>query len=96
MNSSVRRSQLTFPYRGDRLSSTLAWIQAHFQTPLVRNGYSLVASTGMMLLVSGLLVDQRDEIVVALADFSLYSRRERERDGWLAMKFARAESCEGV
>ena len=56
----------------------------------------LAASTGMMLLVSGLLIDQRDEIVVALADFGLYSRRERERDGWLAMKFARAESCEGV
>ena len=56
----------------------------------------LAASTGMTLLVSGLLVDQRDEIVVALADFGLYSRRERERDGWLAMKFARAESCEGV
>jgi len=51
MNSSVRRSQLTFPYRGDRLSSTLAWIQAHFQTPLVRNGYSLVASTGMTSLL---------------------------------------------
>ena len=56
----------------------------------------LASSTGMTLLVSGLLVDQRDEIVVALADFGLYFRRERERDGWLAMKFARAESCEGV
>ena len=50
----------------------------------------------MTLLVSGLLVDQRDEIVVAFADFALYSRREREREGWLAMEFARAESCEGA
>ena len=56
----------------------------------------LAASTGMTLLVSGLLVDQREEFVVALADLGLYSRRERERDGWLAMKFARAESCEGA
>ena len=56
----------------------------------------LAASTGMTLLVSGLLVDQRDEIVVALADFGLYPMREGEREGWLAIKFARAESCEGV
>jgi len=51
MNSSVRRSQLAFPYGGARLSSTLTWIQAHFQTPLIRNGYSLVASTGMTSLL---------------------------------------------
>jgi len=56
----------------------------------------LAASTGMTLLVSGLLIDQRDEIVVAFADFGLYPRREREREGWLAMEFTRAESCEGA
>jgi len=56
----------------------------------------LTASTGMTLLVSGLLVDQRDEIVVAFADFGLYPRRERQREGWLAMEFTRAESCEGA
>jgi ribosomal protein L11 methyltransferase len=56
----------------------------------------LAASTGMTLLVSGLLVDQRDEIVVAFGDFGLYPRREREREGWLAMEFTRAESCEGA
>ena len=56
----------------------------------------LAASTSRTLLVSGLLVDQRDEIVVALADVALYPRREREREGWLAMEFTRAESCEGA
>jgi len=54
----------------------------------------LTASTGMTPLVSGLLVDQRDEIVDAFADFGLYPRRERQREGWLAMEFNRAESCE--
>ena len=56
----------------------------------------LAASTNRTLLVSGLLVDQRDEIVVAFADFGLYPGCEREREGWLAMEFTRAESCEGA
>jgi O-antigen/teichoic acid export membrane protein len=51
MNSSVRRSQLTLAHGGARLSSTLTWIQAQFHTPLIRNGYSLVASTGMTSLL---------------------------------------------
>ncbi len=56
----------------------------------------LAASTGETLLVSGLLVDQRDEIVVAFARFGLYPGRERQREGWLAVEFTRAESCEGA
>jgi ribosomal protein L11 methyltransferase len=56
----------------------------------------LAASTNRTLLVSGLLVDQRDEIVVAFADFGLYPGREREREGWLAMEFTRVEPCEGA
>ena len=56
----------------------------------------LAASTGRTLLVSGLLVEQRDEIVTTFARFGLYPGREREREGWLAIEFTRAESCEGV
>jgi ribosomal protein L11 methyltransferase len=56
----------------------------------------LAASTGRTLLVSGLLIDQRDEIVAAFAQFGLYVGRERVRDGWLACEFTRAESCEGT
>jgi ribosomal protein L11 methyltransferase len=56
----------------------------------------LAVSTGSALLVSGLLNDQRAEIVEAFAGTGLYSCREREREGWLAMEFRRAESCEGA
>lgn len=47
MMESARPWYLSSAFAGTRLSSTLGWIQAHFQTPLVRNGYSLIASTGM-------------------------------------------------
>jgi ribosomal protein L11 methyltransferase len=57
---------------------------------------SLAASTGGRLLASGLLLDQRDEIVEAFARAGLYAAREREREGWLAVKFLKAESCEGA
>jgi ribosomal protein L11 methyltransferase len=56
----------------------------------------VAASTGRTLLISGVLADQREEIVAAFARFGLYSRREREREGWLAMEFTRSESCEGA
>jgi ribosomal protein L11 methyltransferase len=55
----------------------------------------VVASTGRTLLISGVLVDQREEIMAAFAHFGLCFRREREREGWLAMEFIRSESCEG-
>jgi ribosomal protein L11 methyltransferase len=55
----------------------------------------LAASTGGTLLVSGLLVEQRDEIVAAFGCAGLYPGGEREREGWLAMKFTRAQSCDG-
>lgn len=48
------------------------------------------------LLVSGVLVDQREEIVTAFGAAGLYTGRDRERDGWLALEFLREESCEGV
>ena len=56
----------------------------------------LAASAGRTLLVSGVLVDQRDEIVAAFARFGLYPGRERAREGWLAIEFTRVESCEGT
>ena len=56
----------------------------------------LAANTGRTLLVSGVLIDQRDEIADAFAHFGLYPGREQEREGWLAMAFTRSESCEGA
>jgi ribosomal protein L11 methyltransferase len=56
----------------------------------------LAASTGRRLLVSGLLADQRAEIVAAFAHADLYPGRQREREGWLALEFTPAQSCEGA
>ncbi|HEY7128270.1 MAG TPA: 50S ribosomal protein L11 methyltransferase [Nitrospira sp.] len=56
----------------------------------------LAASTGRTLLVSGILADQRAEVVAAFAHVSLYPGRQREREGWLAMEFHQAQSCEGA
>jgi ribosomal protein L11 methyltransferase len=56
----------------------------------------LAASTGRTLLVSGILVDQRAEVVAAFAHVGLYPGRQREREGWLAMEFHQAQSCEGA
>jgi ribosomal protein L11 methyltransferase len=56
----------------------------------------LAACTGSRLLVSGLLEDQRQEIVEAFARAHLYPGQQRERDGWLAMEFTPAQSCEGA
>jgi ribosomal protein L11 methyltransferase len=56
----------------------------------------LAASTGRILLASGVLTDQRQEIADAFARLDLYEKRVREQDGWLAIEFARIESCEGA
>jgi ribosomal protein L11 methyltransferase len=56
----------------------------------------LAGCTRSRVLVSGLLVDQREEIVTAFGTAGLYTGRNRERDGWLAVEFLRHESCEGV
>lgn len=55
----------------------------------------LAGCTGKRLLVSGLLVEQRDEIAAAIATAGLYPGAQRELDGWLALEFTPAQSCEG-
>lgn len=56
----------------------------------------LAASTGRILLASGVLADQRQELADAFACLDLYESRIREQDGWLAIEFARTESCGGA
>ncbi|MBH0200240.1 MAG: 50S ribosomal protein L11 methyltransferase [Nitrospira sp.] len=63
---------------------------------LCRLASQLAGRTGTRLLVSGLLVDQREEVAAALASAGLYPGRQRESEGWLAVEFLRSESCEGV
>lgn len=54
----------------------------------------LAACTAGRLLVSGVLRDQREEIVEMFAREGLYPGQQRERDGWCAIEFERAQSCE--
>jgi ribosomal protein L11 methyltransferase len=57
---------------------------------------TLAHCTGQRLLISGLLIDQRDEILEAFSHLGLYPGRERERDEWVAIELMRAQSCEGT
>jgi len=63
---------------------------------IVQLAAPLEASTGRMLLVSGLLRDQCAEIVEAFARVDLFPGSIREQDGWVAIEFRRAQSCEGA
>lgn len=56
----------------------------------------LAACTARRLLVSGVLADQQREIVESFAHAGLYANRQWERDGWLAIEFLSAQSCEGA
>ena len=47
MTDGVPRPDLKGTWSHDHLSSVLAWFQGYFRTPLVRNGYALIASTGV-------------------------------------------------
>jgi ribosomal protein L11 methyltransferase len=53
------------------------------------------ASGGARLLLSGLLVEQREEIETAYAAHGVYVKAARERDGWIALEATGMESCEG-
>ncbi|MBI5854977.1 MAG: 50S ribosomal protein L11 methyltransferase [Nitrospirae bacterium] len=50
---------------------------------------------GAVLLVSGLLRADRDEIAQAYAAVGASVGQVREREGWLAMELLKAEPCEG-
>jgi ribosomal protein L11 methyltransferase len=50
---------------------------------------------GASILVSGILVEQRAEIMDRLSSLGLACLERREDEGWVAMKFLRPESCDG-
>jgi ribosomal protein L11 methyltransferase len=56
----------------------------------------LAAVTRHRLVVSGLLVEQRQDIVTALTEHGLYSTEQREADGWIAIEFTPPQLCEGT
>ena len=54
------------------------------------------ASHGARLLLSGILIEQEQEIVEAFSKAGATLVERREQEGWLALELLLAESCEGV
>lgn len=54
-----------------------------------------LARRGAGILVSGILSEQRDEIVGRFSDLGLACSKQREEEGWVALTFLRPESCDG-
>ncbi|MBH0186508.1 MAG: 50S ribosomal protein L11 methyltransferase [Nitrospira sp.] len=63
---------------------------------LLQLANQLAGLTRATLIVSGILLDQREEVAAALTSAGLYPGKQREREGWIAVEFLRNESCEGV
>jgi ribosomal protein L11 methyltransferase len=51
---------------------------------------------GARLLLSGILLDQEQEIVEAFSKAGAMLSQRREQEGWVALELLMAESCEGV
>jgi ribosomal protein L11 methyltransferase len=54
------------------------------------------ASHGARLLLSGILLDQEQEIVEAFSKVGAMLSQRHEQDGWVALELLMVESCEGV
>jgi ribosomal protein L11 methyltransferase len=53
-------------------------------------------SHGARLLLSGILLEQEQEIVEAFSKVGAMLSQRREQDGWVALELLMVESCEGV
>ena len=53
-------------------------------------------SHGARLLLSGILMEQEQEIVAAFSKAGALVLQRREQEGWVALELLIAESCEGV
>jgi ribosomal protein L11 methyltransferase len=72
-------------------------VLANLDGPTLRElAERLTSCTRSKLLASGVLAEQREEVVEALATAGLYPGRQRQQEGWLAMEFLPAQSCEGI
>jgi ribosomal protein L11 methyltransferase len=50
---------------------------------------------GPRVVVSGILAEQRKDIIDRYGEIGGFVRWVRERDGWIALEFSTTESCEG-
>jgi ribosomal protein L11 methyltransferase len=57
---------------------------------------TLWVTSGAILLLSGLLREDRNDVAVAFAQFGVAIRSFRERDGWLGIEMMQTEHCEGT
>jgi ribosomal protein L11 methyltransferase len=60
-----------------------------------RDHLAAYVQRGARLLVSGVLVAQRQELVQAFSLAGMYCTGQREREGWVALEFEAAQGCEG-
>jgi ribosomal protein L11 methyltransferase len=63
---------------------------------LLCNELARYVSHGARLLLSGILLDQEQEIVDAFSKAGAMLSQRREQEGWVALELLVAESCEGV
>jgi ribosomal protein L11 methyltransferase len=63
---------------------------------LLRDQLARYASHGARLMLSGILLDQEQEIVEAFSEVDIMSVQRRDQDGWVALELLTVESCEGV
>jgi ribosomal protein L11 methylase PrmA len=47
-------------------------------------------------MLSGILLDQEQEIVEAFSKVDVMSVQRQEQEGWIALELLAVESCEGV
>src|SRR5215217_6096475 len=62
----------------------------------IAGGLATYGHAGTRLWLSGLLIDQRTEIVEQFSTLGLTCVRQREQDGWVALELIKTEPCEGV
>ena len=63
---------------------------------LLADGLAGYADAGAKLLLSGILVDQRTEVMERFSNLGLACSNRREQDGWVALELIKPESCEGT
>lgn len=68
----------------------------HATLLLCRDHLAPYVRQGARLLVSGVLADQRQELVQAFSYVGMYCTGQREREGWVALEFQAAQECEGA
>lgn len=63
---------------------------------LLADGLAGYADAGAKLLLSGILVDQQNEVMERFSNLGLACSNRREQDGWVALELIKPESCEGA